>query len=188
MKIVRRAMLAAALVAAATALGLALRSVPVVGAEPEPAGQIEIKTVSSVESFKEAVAKHKGKIVLVDFWATWCGPCVERLPHNAEIIKKFGPKGVVVIAMSLDETGELVAVKKRLTDTPLPGVVFMMDDGDDDTFEKVERYDVGPLPHFNLYDRSGTLVKEFESGNPDAVFTSDDIDAAIQGLLDKEKP
>jgi thiol-disulfide isomerase/thioredoxin len=46
----------------------------------------------------------KGKVVLLDFWASWCGPCKESFPVMEELHQKFGNKGVVILAVNVDET------------------------------------------------------------------------------------
>ena len=47
----------------------------------------------------------KGKVVLVDFWASWCGPCKDSFPVMEELQARFGKKGLVVLAVNLDEDG-----------------------------------------------------------------------------------
>src|SRR5207245_463828 len=48
------------------------------------------------------ISQFAGKLVLVDFWATWCGPCMHEAPHMVEINKKYGDKGLVLVGVSLD--------------------------------------------------------------------------------------
>jgi thiol-disulfide isomerase/thioredoxin len=52
---------------------------------------------------KISFADLKGKVVLVDFWASWCEPCKEALPHYVELFNKYGPEKVVIIGINADE-------------------------------------------------------------------------------------
>ena len=53
--------------------------------------------------YDAAIAKHRGKVVLVDFWATWCLPCVEQLPHTLELGQQMADRGLAVVTVSCDE-------------------------------------------------------------------------------------
>jgi thiol-disulfide isomerase/thioredoxin len=64
----------------------------------------------------------RGKVVVVDFWATWCGPCVGEMPHMKELYSQFKPKGVEFIGISLDQPedkGGLDALKKFVADNKI---------------------------------------------------------------------
>ncbi len=50
-----------------------------------------------------SLAALKGKVVIVDFWATWCGPCLQEIPGYIEMQKKHGPEGLVIVGISLDK-------------------------------------------------------------------------------------
>jgi thiol-disulfide isomerase/thioredoxin len=54
------------------------------------------------------LSSYKGKVVLLDFWATWCGPCRMEIPHFVELQKQYGSKGFTLIGVSLDQQGEAV--------------------------------------------------------------------------------
>jgi peroxiredoxin len=76
--------------------------------------QRQLAVGSKFPDFKEkdlqgkplAIANYKGKVVLLDFWATWCGPCVGELPNVLKTYQKFHPKGFEIIGISLDEKEE----------------------------------------------------------------------------------
>ena len=48
----------------------------------------------------------KGKVVVIDFYATWCGPCMRAIPHNNEMLKKYGDKGLVIIGVCTSNRGQ----------------------------------------------------------------------------------
>ncbi len=70
---------------------------------------------------------HAGRIVVLDFWATWCGPCVQALPQIAEVARSFGDKGVELYAVNLREDPE--TVKEFLQSNGIDVTVVMDTDG-----------------------------------------------------------
>jgi thiol-disulfide isomerase/thioredoxin len=60
----------------------------------------------------------KGKVVIVDFWATWCGPCLMSIPELVDLQEKYKAKGLVIVGISVDDDkvskGELVAFKEKM--------------------------------------------------------------------------
>jgi thiol-disulfide isomerase/thioredoxin len=60
-------------------------------------------SVTTLGGQRVSMDELKGKVVLIDFWATWCGPCREALPHMKDIAKKFNGQPLVILSVSLDE-------------------------------------------------------------------------------------
>ncbi len=159
-------------------------------AEIKPEKTVEITlTLSDAEGFKEILAKQNGKVVLVDFWATWCVPCVKNFHHTVEWSQKYADQGLSVISVSMDESDEDTqkAVLKFLEkeDAQFTNILATAADDQDpiDTFG----IDGGALPHYRIYDRTGKLIKKFSFADPDKLFTQEDIETAIQEAL-KQKP
>ena len=94
----------------------------------------------------------KGKVVLVDFWATWCGPCVGEIPNMLEAHKKYHSKGFEVIGVSLDK-GDAESVK-FIEDRKLPWQSIGAEDGQ----KLATRYGVNAIPHPVLVGRDGRIV------------------------------
>ena len=101
------------------------------------------------------INKFRGKAVLINFWATWCGPCVQEIPSLISLQNEFGPQGLAVIGVSMDQNGE-GPVQKLIEKTGINYPVVMGDD-------KISR-DFGGIfgiPASFLVDQSGTVRKRF---------------------------
>ena len=59
------------------------------------------------------LADYRGRVVVLDFWATWCGPCAKVMPKLDKLQKKYGERGLVVLGVSSFETGDPVALMKK---------------------------------------------------------------------------
>ena len=115
----------------------------------------------------------RGKIVLVNFWATWCGPCIKEIPSLIELQKEFGTQDFSVIGISVDQGGKrgvVNAIKKM-------GVTYPMVIGD----SKVSRQFGGVfgVPTSFLIDRSGNVIKKYPGYIGHQIFV-DDIKTAIK--------
>ena len=114
----------------------------------ESAGTVEWSGVTDLE----------GKVVLVDFWATWCNPCVKKLPDVNALQQKFGEDGLVVVGVhSSQNAGQL---PEFLEDNPLQFPV-VLDDGKTEKSFAVTQY-----PTYFLVGRDGKIVSAFQSSPP----------------------
>lgn len=71
-------------------------------------------------------ASYKGKVVLIDFWATWCSPCLKELPNIRSVKDEFASKGFEVLSINMDE--DLPEARKFLTSNPLPWKTYHSSD------------------------------------------------------------
>lgn len=107
-----------------------------------------------VDGGKFDISQFKGKVVLVDFWATWCGPCVQEIPNVKEVYEKYHDRGFEVIGISLDNDGG--ALKEFLRNEHIPWPVLF--DPDSETQPMAEKYQVSGIPLPVLIDRQGKVV------------------------------
>jgi thiol-disulfide isomerase/thioredoxin len=93
----------------------------------------------------------KGKVVVIDFWATWCGPCLQEIPGYTELQKKYGEQGLVIVGMSVDQGGvDLVREFARRNRVNYP--LVMADEAVVGAFGGVQG-----IPTTFLIDRSGQI-------------------------------
>jgi cytochrome c biogenesis protein CcmG/thiol:disulfide interchange protein DsbE len=113
--------------------------------------------------YKDVVAKYHGKGLLVTFWATWCVPCRDEYPMIISLSKEYGPQGLAVVGVSLDEDADLGLVRQFL-DKSQPGFPnYRQKPGiDADAFYQGVNPDWrGTMPQTDFYGRDGHLARYF---------------------------
>ena len=105
---------------------------------------------------KVSLKDFKGKVVLVDVWATWCGPCRAEIPHLKKLEEELTGKEVVFISYSIDEMKDLAKWKKMVADDKLGGVQLM----GDAAFKSpiCTDYKITAIPRFMVFDKNGNIV------------------------------
>lgn len=100
------------------------------------------------------LSKMKGKVILVDFWATWCGPCVAEMPKVIEVYNSFHEKGFDVIGISLDEDKD--ALQKFIKSNEMPWPQYF--DGKGWANELAKQYGIGSIPATFLIGKDGKVL------------------------------
>lgn len=130
---------------------------------------------TDIEGNEVDLSRMKDKIILVDFWATWCGPCVAELPHLLEAYEKYHDKGFEVIGISLDDNVD--TLKQFVKDNNMPWPQYF--DGKVWGNEIAQRYGIKGIPATFLIGKEGKIVASNLRGSA--------LDEAIEAELAKSE-
>ncbi len=101
-----------------------------------------------------SLARFKGRVVLIDFWATWCGPCVDELPNVIAAYRKYHDKGFEIIGISLDR--DEAALRRFIAEHEMTWPQYF--DGLYWQSKLGRKYGVNSIPATYLVDGDGTIV------------------------------
>jgi thiol-disulfide isomerase/thioredoxin len=148
-------------------------------AAPGPPESNDLPLVD-LASYKQVLAKYRGKPVMVTFWATWCDPCRAEYPMIVNLAKQYAPKGLVVFGVDLDADSDLKLVHQFIAEHH-PGFPNYRQDqkiNADEFYRGVNPDWSGSMPHTVFYGRDGHIVRYFVGERP-----ADAFEHAIQSIL-----
>jgi thiol-disulfide isomerase/thioredoxin len=106
-------------------------------------------------SFDDVLAKYKGNVIYLDFWASWCGPCKKEMPNSAALSKKLTDEDVVFLYMSTDKKAD--EWKNMIKILQLHGLHYRL--GENTRKPVFETYGIQYIPHYVLFDKEGNMVQ-----------------------------
>ena len=151
--------------------GLALAAVCARGAAP----------LAAVDEagYQRLIAQAKGRVVLVDFWATWCDPCRAEMPELVRLAARYQGRGLQLATVSCDEPEQEAGAVTFLRKNGAPTPHYVKRAANDDKFiNAIDPKWSGALPALFLYDRQGRLVRSFIGETEMAA-----LEAAVKRLL-----
>jgi thiol-disulfide isomerase/thioredoxin len=107
--------------------------------------------VNVIQNFEKLIASHKGKVIYLDFWASWCGPCRKSFPWMNSIQKKYQQQDLVIISVNVDNNKKLA--DEFLAEVPANFNVFYDPKG-----KVARKFKLKGMPSSYIIDRSGKMV------------------------------
>jgi len=115
-------------------------------------------TLTDLQGRKVTLSQYRGKVVIVNFWATWCPPCREEMPSMESLYRRFKDQDLVLLAINVEEDGG-EAVNDFLKGKDYNFTILL-----DTTAEVQENYQVFQFPETFIIDRNGNLVDKIVGG------------------------
>ena len=135
------------------ALVATVLAVPILAQKTEPKAAKLNFSFKDITGKKVSLSDFKGKVILLDFWATWCVPCKQEIPGFIELQKKYGDRGLQIVGLSVDDS--LNIAKQYATQMKMNYPVLLAEGKED----ILQAYDPIPsIPVSVIIDRGGRIV------------------------------
>lgn len=140
-----------------------------------PGKQAPTFSLTGIDGKEYSLADFTGNLVYIDFWATWCRPCREQIPHFAKIKELYAGKPIVFVAISVDD--DIEAWKKMVNEQGLKGIQLHADKAW--SSDVVKNYQIKGIPTFVLIDQTGNII-EYNAPRPSSADLTMLIDKHIK--------
>jgi peroxiredoxin len=131
-------------------LAAILASASVLATASDAMGPAPAFTLTDLSGASRSLSQYKGQVVMVNFWATWCGPCQQEMPLLDQMYKKFKPVGFTLIGVNVDK--DAPPVKDLLARKPVSFPVLL-----DPTNAVSKAYHLDEMPSSVIIDKTGTI-------------------------------
>lgn len=147
--------------------------------KPEPPQQVQVDyrpdfTLIDLEGSPRSIRDWDGKVILVNFWATWCPPCVREIPAFIDLYEAYKDKGFTIVGVALDNKQDVIDFIDPM------GVEYPILLGDQKGIKLTQEYGnrLGVLPYTVVIDRNGRIVARHRNE-----MTYKEAEALIKPLL-----
>lgn len=155
---------------------------------PASAGGVSVEEVRA-DALSAALKRQADKVVVVDFWATWCEPCVKNFPHLVELHERYAADGLVCLSVSMDKQGPPEDYQKEkvlafLTGKKAAFPNFIAADPDADEKALAAAFGKGPgIPYVAVFDKAGRRVWDSESTPTRSADVAAKVEAVVKEQL-----
>jgi len=143
-----------------------------------PAALADSVATATAEEIHALIAEHHGSVVVVNFWATWCPPCLKEFPDLIEVYEQNRARGVAVIAVSMNAEDETQDIDEFLESFAPPFPVYRAASIDNAFYAGIVEPWFGELPITLVFDAAGELRHYHRKA-----ITRDELSAEIAALL-----
>jgi len=124
------------------------------------ASRVLAATLPDLSGAPRTIGSWKGKVLVINFWATWCAPCLEEIPHFVRLQRQLGEQGLQFVGIAIDEPDKVAAYARRNA----MNYPIMVGQFDAIELSKTAGNKAGGLPYTLVLDRSGRVISQHYGG------------------------
>jgi thiol-disulfide isomerase/thioredoxin len=163
-------------------LGIGLALLSCARTKSVPIEDVHVTPVTGAD-IQRAVQDSGGKAVLINIWATWCGPCREEFPGLVRVAHRYQGQGLKVMLVSADDDADMGAIKKFLSEQGVDFPSYIKAEKDQEFIDSLDKRWSGALPATFIYDGSG-ILRDFWEGKA----SFNEFEQKVTKVLDGNKP